>query len=781
MSRFMQYPVFATLLGLLVFAGSSQTAPPPPKPELAEQVRKAIEEGKKFLRNQQVEVDEATGHWEIDINAKARKGGWTSLAVLALLNAGEDPKAKVVQRAMNYLRTVEPYDTYVVGLQTMAFVEAGDPKDLIRIQRNVDWLVKTRVMQGNDLLGWGYRAGGASADNSNTQYALLGLWAGKSAGAKVDRAVWESIRQFYVNNQDASGGWYYIPQYRTPTLTMSTAGVCGLLIAGQELNADQQQLDKRTGVAAKCGQYPEDRAMANGMKYVVDHFNTEVRHHLFYNLYGIERTGRLSGQRFFGDHDWYREGCQYLVKNQQDDGSWYLRGQGFDTWPVISTSFSLLYLSKGRTPILISKLVHGSPDVPTLDWNRKHNDMRNLTSYASKELFKRQPLGWQIFNAREVRPNNNDEVLNLVGELLPSPIAYLSGHNEPIFTNWEKELLKKYVDQGGFILAEACCGSQTFDIGFRKLMKEMFPDNPLVELKPEHPIWRSHPPSVDPREFKLYGIELGCKTVVVYSPQAISGFWEANLLNEGRGKQAFQLGVNIIAYATGLEMPKPKGFHIEVPRDKAESKVPRGYLKVAQLKTGDRYRSAANAIRNLMMELRKTARMDVALKMEELFPDDKDVFNYKFMYLHGREDFTISNVELLKSNLETGGTLLADACCGKKDFDRAFRQLMEQMFKDKKLEPIPVSDDLFSKELNGTVISSVRCRREKADGSVDPEYKQVPPMLEGIKIGNRWAVIYSKYDIGCALEKHSSPDCLGHDYESALKLAGAAVLYSLQR
>jgi len=42
-------------------------------------------------------------------------------------------------------------------------------------------------------------------------------------------------------------------------------------------------------------------------------------------------------------------------------------------------------------------------------------------------------------------------------------------------------------------------------------------------------------------------------------------------------------------------------------------------------------------------------------------------------------------------------------------------------------------------------------------------------------------VIYSKYDLGCALEaKHPSPDCLGHDHESALRLASAAVLYALK-
>ena len=50
-------------------------------------------------------------------------------------------------------------------------------------------------------------------------------------------------------------------------------------------------------------------------------------------------------------------------------------------------------------------------------------------------------------------------------------------------------------------------------------------------------------------------------------------------------------------------------------------------------------------------------------------------------------------------------------------------------------------------------------------------------MLEGVKIGGRWAVIYSKYDIGCALEKHQSADCLGYTHESALCLGRAAVLY----
>ena len=72
-------------------------------------------------------------------------------------------------------------------------------------------------------------------------------------------------------------------------------------------------------------------------------------------------------------------------------------------------------------------------------------------------------------------------------------------------------------------------------------------------------------------------------------------------------------------------------------------------------------------------------------------------------------------------------------------------------------------------------------RRPLCGGAAAREFRDVPPALEGIKINDRWVVIYSRYDIGCALEKHQSTDCLGHDHASALALGQAAVLYALKR
>jgi hypothetical protein len=744
---------------------------------LVDQVRPAIRRGVQFLRDQEA----GRGDWELDgVIRLSRPGGETALALLALLNSGVTPDDPVIGRGLKYLRGIAPRDTYVVGLQTMVFAAAGKAVDREKIQRNVDWLVRARVRQGNATHGWGYTEDDRGADNSNTQYALLGLHEGHQAGAKIDRAVWEGLRDFYIRTQvpaQNGGGWGYHTG-QPATLTMTTAGLCGLYIAGLELNEGRETL-RPDGTADRCGVYAENRPLAKAHAWINDHLRIDYPRGLFYNLYGVERTGRLSGQRFLGGHDWYREGCEFLVRNQNlDDGSWSGRGTHQDGWPVIATSFSLLFLSKGRTPVLVSKLVHGPGD----DWNNDRYDARNLTAYVSRELFKRQPLAWQIFDAKRARIESESDLLDVTAELLQSPILYFNGHQAPQFNENEERLLKEYVDQGGFILAEACCGRKEFDEGFRALVARLFPGAELKPLPPEHPLWRAHA-LVPPGSFNLLGIEQGCKTVVVYSPQDLSCLWETGRADTERGQLAFRLGGNIVAYATGMELPKPRLTQVEVVRSKEEKKVPRGYLKVAQLRHSGDWQPAPRAMRNLMAHLRDGPRLDVDLQTEPLYPNDPDLQNFKFLYLHGRADFTFSDeeVENLRADLKTGGLLLADACCGKKAFDKAFRAFAARLFPDAKLEPVPLGDELYGAALSGEAIRAVRCRRERADGAPDAELREGPPFLEGIKYRNRWVVIYSKYDLGCALEKHQSSDCLGHDYESALKLASAAVYYAMKR
>ncbi len=783
------------VLGMLLLLGAIRpAAAAEPKPEpLVEQVRKAIDRGVQYLRD----VENGQGHWEVDgMLAQARKGGESCLALLALLNAGVKPDDPIIERGLNYIRTLPPKLTYVVGLQTMVYVAAGRNEDRPRIQANVNWLLSPMTRANNQFAGWGYGTGiggGLTSDNSNTQYALLGLHEAHRAGAAIKPEYWRVIRDYYQRSQhynpitrQGDGGWGYAPfGNRDSSLTMTTAGLCGLLIAGGELRDRREVI--ANGQVLRCGSYAEDEHIAAALSYLGDHFTISSNPHIYYNLYGIERAGRLTGLRFLGSHDWYREGCEFLVAHQNADGYW-LSTRGHDQWKVVSTSFALLFLSKGRTPILISKLTHG----PGTDWNNDRADARNLVEYASKELFNDVPLAWQIFDAkRGLRRNTPDEILNLTGELLQSPIAYFNGHQAPRFSGAEESLLKEYVNQGGFLLAEACCSRPEFDRGFRDLMARLFPGTPLRPLPPDHPIWRAHA-DVPPNVFPLEGIDMGCKTVVVYSPKDLSCYWEANhadkTFDQGRGQLAFRLGANIVAYATGMELPKPRLTVHEVVRDDGGGRViPRGYLKVAQLRHEGDWQPAPRAMRNLMQHVQDRTRLLVALKTEAVHPSQKAVLDFKFLYLHGRHAFSYGAsspaLDNLRADLQTGGLLFADACCGKKAFDSSFRELVKQLFPDQKLEPVPLDDVLYSEELNGKgrAITTVRRRPELPGGGAEPTYREMPPALEGIRYNGRWVVIYSKYDIGCALEKHQSSDCLGHDHASALRLGTAVVLYALKR
>ena len=331
-----------------------------------------------------------------------------------------------------------------------------------------------------------------------------------------------------------------------------------------------------------------------------------------------------------------------MNKQKKSDGSWF--GEGRDSDPIVSTSFALLFLSKGRTPVLISKLAYGDPG--SQDWNNDRNDARNLVEFASQELFKKKPLAWQVFDARSPSKASGKE---LAAELLQSPILYITGGLKPMhFSDADRALLKEYVANGGFIFAEACCGSKGFDKEFGELMKYLFPDDQLRPLLSNHPIWgASGKFTVPAEEFPLYGIESCCKTVVVYSgppidktqsPAHLSCFWERNKFDKGKGQAAFQLGANIIAYATGMEVPGDRGSKVEMVREEGGKKPPPGTLKVAQLKHGQQARDwqpAPHAMRNLMAEMENMG-LKVDLDTENVSITAKDVLNFKFLYMHGR-------------------------------------------------------------------------------------------------------------------------------------------------
>lgn len=122
---------FLVCLGVLLTFPSRAAAQAPARPvkaeeELVEKVRKAIDNGVKFLKKEQ----SPQGNWEgIVLNVLAdMEGGVTSLVTLALLNSGVKPTDPVVAKSLTFLRGIRPKKTYVVGLQTMVFEQAREER-----------------------------------------------------------------------------------------------------------------------------------------------------------------------------------------------------------------------------------------------------------------------------------------------------------------------------------------------------------------------------------------------------------------------------------------------------------------------------------------------------------------------------------------------------------------------------------------------------------------------------------------------------------------------------
>jgi hypothetical protein len=738
-----------------------------------EEVEQAIQDGIRFIKNQQ----DNDGSWP-DFDGRTR-GGTTALAALALATAGVPAADRNLAAALDYLDRFSAQDlgkTYTVALQTMAFAAADPVRYKVQLQRNVLWLENAQIKPGDRVPwpgSWEYDdTKDQQGDNSNTQYALLGLNAAAEAGIKVDPQVWLLSRQYWELGQKRggpqTGGWGYFPRDGNDSSgSMTCAGIASLIITGMKRFEGQEILvDDQIRNCGKGGINPD---LQRGIDWLAANFrvseNPGGRGQLwkYYYLYGLERVGRLSGQRYFGNHDWYFEGAEHLIHDQNRDvltGKW-TGSQSAEVDPVVTTSFVLLFLAKGRSPVLINKVRHG----PGNDWNNDRDDVRNLTALVSRDW--KHLVTWQVI----------DPETATVEDLLQAPIAYFNGHEAPDFGEEGKQRLREFVEQGGLIFAEACCNSPAFDQGFRELIREVFPEqgDQLRPLPEDHAVWRARhvlTPDVHP----LLGIEHGCRTVVIYSPQDLSCFWnqmETQPENPSVIK-ASRVGQNVVDYATGRELPADKLAVRDVTRIEREAPK-RGAMHIAKLRHTGEWNVAPMAIPHLMSFLRQSElKFDVVVNHRELTtPRDPNLRLYPLVYMHGRAAFSFQpeDVAALRKHLEPGGGLLfADAACGSPAFDSSFRKLITDLYPNNPLTPVPPDDDLYTRQ-SGFDLSDVQYTKAAGGGTGKPQ-------LEGVKLNGHWVVIYSKYDLGCAMERQQGLDCKGYTHESALRIAANIVIYS---
>ena len=759
-----------------------------------EKIRRAIDKARDWLLGEQ----QPNGTWQVGMRTDDTRVGATALVMLALANAGVPVEHPQMARALEWIRRQKPEETYSVSLQTMILAMLSPDADRAILQRNVEWLEGTQVAQGPATGSWSYGRAKGTGDNSNSQFALLGLHEADRVGVRVRQEVWVRAQQYWVSCANPDGSWGYTLGNSGGSGSMTCAGIASVWITSQHVGAPDARAARDT--VACCGGGTSPKVIERGLDWLGRRFSVVEnpmagQTWLHYYLYGLERVGRFTARRFIGDADWYLEGAKMFVSTQ-DNLTGAFRGGRIED-PVVATSFALLFLAKGRRPVIVSKSRHA----PEPDWNRHGHDIAHLVEHVEARWKKDYPAGlsWHVLDT----PSASLE------DMLQAPVLWISGKAALQLGADAGPRLRRYIDEGGFVFAEACCPSSgEFDGRFRELVGEIFPEPEyrLHLLPPEHPAW--HAEEIVPPDLQrpLLGIDYGCRTCLIYAPPtdledkaaampSLSCLWEvgetqartlpASIRHEVDA--ALAIGTNVIAYATNRELKnKDDLFAIDVvPDGRPRDRVERGQLAIGKLRHSGMCDAAPAALANLL----RAAARELGARVDErttlVDPADAALFDYHLVFMHGRQGFTFDAArrQRIRQFLERGGTLLADSVCASPAFAAAFREEIAAILPEGRLEEIPPNDPIFTKgEYGGYDIRTVTLREPAGgDGPLTSRKREIAPKLEGVQIGDRWAVIFSPYDLSCALEKQNSLECTGYGRDDAEKIALNILLYSLNQ
>jgi hypothetical protein len=139
------------------------------------------------------------------------------------------------------------------------------------------------------------------------------------------------------------------------------------------------------------------------------------------------------------------------------------------------------------------------------------------------------------------------------------PFLHMTGHGNVHFTDEEIRILRRYLEQGGFLHADDNYG---MDESFRREIARVFPDIPLVEVPLDHPIYHivyDFPNGIpkihehDGLPAQGFGIFLNGRLAVYYSYQSdLGNGWEDPDVYHDPPElheAALRMGVNLVAYA----------------------------------------------------------------------------------------------------------------------------------------------------------------------------------------------------------------------------------------
>jgi hypothetical protein len=703
-----------------------------------EAVRKAIENGQRFLWSQQ----RPDGGWP-GIEGKYPVGP-ASLAAYALLASGVSPLDKRMEKALNWLSRQPCTKTYSLALRCNVWLlanrETGDKYSRFFRSDVIQLIKSTKDGSYNyDSLG----NGRSSGDNSNSQFGVLGVWAGVVGLAEVPEQYWMMVLNHWRMCQNRDGGWPYRKGQTKggdtkegSRATMTAAGLATLFVCFDNLYAEK---------FVRCDVNSDFVPIRKGMEWMDRHYVPALRSgkQSYYFIYGVERVGLASGYKYFGTVDWYKLGAQKLLGEQGPKGAWGGGGHG----PLVNTSFALLFLARGQHPVAFNKLEFDG------DWNNRPRDLAGLTRWMSGSFEKM--MSWQIISLKAP-----------VSEWHDAPILYLSASQAPKFTDPQIHKLRTFIWQGGTIFSVTECNGQGFRTGIRALYEELLPGYSLKQVPKDHALYDVHNQLRGRPVF--FEIHNGIRPLVIHTDSDLPRSWQLQMRQTALAE--FQAAANVLMYVTDKGLMRNRGvspWPAAVPKSGGRS------IRLARLRYEGNWDPEPLAYERFRRLL--AAREKIHLEVVgPVSPAQLDVSEAKVAAMTGTESFTLSDAQQagLRRYLDAGGTLILDAAGGSRAFGESVELLLQGMFGRRAIRRLGTTAELY--ELPGRKIQHVSYRRK---AHVDRGLSGIPN-LRGVMSNGRIAVIFSAEDLTGGLVGCPSYGCVGYQPESCYELMRNAILYA---
>ncbi len=706
-----------------------------------EAVERAIAKGVRFLWSRQ----QKNGSWKTE-DVHGRKPwtvGPTAICTYALLESGVKPTDRRMARALRFLEKTQTDATYGLAFRALAYAAAlrHDPKYRTLLQQDVRRLVYSCPVGGGHMYTSAARGQKVPKDDrtdqSTSQYGLLGVWAGAMRDLEVPLHYWQISLDYWRKHQKGDGGWSYQTEARhRPSINMTLAGLASVYVCYDNLYA------ARFVECRGNARFPAaEKAMGWVQKRIGDVYRE--RDHLYYGLYGVERVGLATGMKFLGRHDWYKSGATHLINHQEGNGSWTKPGGGHSGGAGAMTSYALLFLLRGRRPVLFNRLEFNG------DWNNRPRALANLTRWFSRK-FERE-VHWQIINLKVPVKDWHD-----------APILCLTGCKEISLAKADLDKIRTFVHQGGSILSVTECGGEGFRKGIREVYRKLFPKYELTKVATDHPIYTVQ--SRIPTTMEFHEVSNGARPLAIHSDQDLVLPWQTRQYRSSAG--AFQAVTNIVAYTNG-KIALAGGL-----RFRGTTLWPPQYtggtdrlVRIARLKHEGNYDPEPLAYERFarLMGRRTKTKVEVRgpMSIRDLPASDAQLAT-----LTGTGPLSLSETEqkTLKAWLERGGTLVIDAAGGSPQFREAAEVLLTGMFGRRAARRLATTAPLLKRKGFEIGKAHYRSRTRGMLGNT------TQPELRAVLLDDRPAVIFSRHDLTAGLVGYSSHAVDGYTPESAYEI-----------